>query len=144
MRRNWFHAKIPSQWAGFSEPDIFLPQPVRLRNQAAFFPIRVAGAPKFYRLASGFPTKSGPLLPAKQGRMLPTPAPVSYAPRFDAHLPNTLPHPGRFGTAPGSVLYPVKPLEADHLQNMAHRFKRPLAAFPFLLDIFRSIVYNLT
>ena len=27
---------------------------------------------KFYRLASGFPTKSGSLLPTKRGRELPT------------------------------------------------------------------------
>ena len=36
---------------------------------------------KFYRLASGFPTKSGSLLPTKRGRELPTLTPI-----LDAHI----------------------------------------------------------
>ena len=37
-----------------------------------YLPIWVVGTMKFYRLAFGFPTRSGSLLPTKRGRELPT------------------------------------------------------------------------
>ena len=41
---------------------------------------------KFYRLASGFPTKSGSLLPTKRGRELPTLTTFLAAYRFHFRL----------------------------------------------------------